>query len=206
MQVYDAAVEAAKLGSGAGPHRLATDGSWAWLLQRLALQYGVRVTYAGLASVRWITAKPERLIPTSDCLNLLVTELGPLHRAATTMMAQVRSACMLLAGLMLPKTTLSSPFMLPSTLSYSSSALPHAIGGLEPDEVESNAPQEAALLKRLRSSAEELLLITLENYHLLSSDEPSGLLPAASQRTELPPLALKAAIRLFGASIRWQML
>lgn len=97
-QVYDAAVEAAKLGSGAGPHRLGTDGSWAWLLQQLALQYGVRVTYAGLASVRWITAKPERLIPTEDCLTLLVTELGPLHRAATTMMVQVRSYAVLLAS------------------------------------------------------------------------------------------------------------
>ena len=91
--MYDAAVEAAKLGSGAGPHTLGTDGSWAWLLQQLALQYGVRVTYAGLASVRWITAKPERLIPTADCLNLLVTELGPLHRAATTMMVQVWFMC-----------------------------------------------------------------------------------------------------------------
>ena len=93
-QVYDAAVEAAKLGSGAGPRKPGTDGSWSWLLQQLALQYGVRVTYAGLASVRWITAKPERLIPTEDCLNLLVTELGPLHRAATTMMVQVWSYVM----------------------------------------------------------------------------------------------------------------
>ena len=68
-------------------------------------------------------------------------------------------------------------------------------------------PQEEALLKRLRSSVEELLLSTLENYHLLSSQEPSGLLQAGSKRAELPPLALKAAIRLFGTTARreiWQ--
>lgn len=65
--------------------------------------------------------------------------------------------------------------------------------------------QEEALLKRVRISVEELLRVTLENYHLLSSQEPSGLLPAGSKRAELPPLALKAAIRLFGTTVCLQI-
>ena len=67
-------------------------------------------------------------------------------------------------------------------------------------EVAAHTPQEEALLKRVRSFAGELLLATLENYHLLSSQVPSGLLPAGSKRAELPPLALKAALRLFGTT------
>ena len=92
-QVFDAAVEAAKLGSGAGPRHLATDGGWSWLLRQLAADYGVRISYAGLAGVRWIVARPDRLTPTADCLDLLVAELGPLHRAQTTMMPQVCFSC-----------------------------------------------------------------------------------------------------------------
>jgi len=46
--------------------------------------------------------------------------------------------------------------------------------------------------------------VTLENYHLLSSQEPSGLLPAGSKRAELPPPALKAALRLFGTTQTWR--
>ena len=88
-QVYDAALEAAKRASGAGPARLETDGSWSWLLRQLAATYGVRVTYAGLAGVCWV-ARPERLTPTAHCLNLLVRELGPRHRAQTHLLRQVR--------------------------------------------------------------------------------------------------------------------
>ena len=77
-------------GFGAGPRHLATEGSWAWLLRQLASAYGIRLTYAGLSSVRWAT-QPGRLTPTSDCLTLLVRELGPLHRSRSHMLPQVGS-------------------------------------------------------------------------------------------------------------------
>ena len=90
MQVYDAALDAAKRASRAGPRHLATNGSWSWLLRQLAVAYGVRIAYAGLASVRW-AVQPGRLTPTADCLDLLVLELGPLHRSQSHMMPQART-------------------------------------------------------------------------------------------------------------------
>ena len=54
------------------------------------------------------------------------------------------------------------------------------------------------MLLRMRRTVEDLLRHTLESYHLLSYQEPSGMLPAGSKRAELPPPALRAAIRLFG--------
>ena len=88
-QVYDAAQEAAKRASRAGPRHLATAGCWSWLLRQLAAGYGVRSTYAGLASVRW-AVQPGRLTPTADCLELLIRELGPLHRSQAHMLPQAR--------------------------------------------------------------------------------------------------------------------
>ena len=88
-QVYDAALDVAKRASGAGPRDLATDGCWAWLLRELAASYGVRFSYAGLASVRW-AVQPGRLTPTADCLELLIRELGPLHRSQAHMLPEAR--------------------------------------------------------------------------------------------------------------------
>ena len=54
MQVYDITLGAALKMQKCGPMKLSVEAEWKWLLEKFASTYGVRLSYATLAHLRWV--------------------------------------------------------------------------------------------------------------------------------------------------------